>query len=417
MAIARHGGGPLDGARALASQVHPVFMLPPLAASLFGGVLAGRLVTASLVHVAAIFLAVYTAHVKDGYVDFYGRGEDDDHPLSERGCRLALVAAALGFAGCLVALWALAGPGAALVTLPTWLIGFLHAPQLDTNPVTTTVGYPTGIALAILGGSVVAGGFSPATVGFAAVFLVVLSGVKVIDDSTDYDYDRSIDKRTVAVALGRGRARRLAYWLMGAGLLTVVLLSVDGLFPAAAPVAALAFGAVALVARRAGPELATMLLVRGAYLFLAGLVAAVWFRPLAGVALPDIGVLGPYTYLATELLFGTAALALLVRAGALRRAARTIAVLYPVAFVWDWYTLEVGVFAIPLRTGVELVGIPIEEHLFMLVVPALVVGLHETLHPAGTEVRPRAPDAEAGPDPDRESTPPPTSAPDGSDDD
>jgi lycopene cyclase domain-containing protein len=394
MSIARHGDGPVLAARALASQVHPVFMLPPLAASLFGGLLAGRLVAASLIHVAAVFLAVYTAHVKDGYVDFYGRGEDDDHPMSERGCRLALAAAAVGFAACLAALWILVGPGAALVTLPTWLIGFLHAPQLDTNPVTTTVGYPTGIALAIVGGSVVAGTLSQTALAFAAVFLIVLSGVKVIDDSTDYDYDRSIEKRTVAVALGRARARRLAYWLMGAGLLAVVLLSVDGLFPAAAPVAALAFGAVALIARRAGPELATMLLVRGAYLFLAGLVAAVWFRPLTAVPLPDIGVLGTYTYLATEVVFGTAALVLLLRAGALRRAARTVAVLYPVAFVWDWYTLEVGVFAIPLRTGVELFAVPIEEHLFMLVVPALVVGLHETLHggdlASGVDTEPEA---------------------------
>jgi hypothetical protein len=37
------------------------------------------------------------------------------------------------------------------------------------------------------------------------------------------------------------------------------------------------------------------------------------------------------------------------------------------------------VFAIRLRTGVDLAGIPVEEHLFMIVVPALVVGVHETL--------------------------------------
>jgi len=35
------------------------------------------------------------------------------------------------------------------------------------------------------------------------------------------------------------------------------------------------------VAYRAEPRLATMLLIRGSYLFLAVLVAAVWFRPLA----------------------------------------------------------------------------------------------------------------------------------------
>jgi lycopene cyclase domain-containing protein len=96
--------------------------------------------------------------------------------------------------------------------------------------------------------------------------------------------------------------------------------------------------------------------------------------------LPDIGIFGPYTYLVTEVVWGAVALALLWRADALRRAGKTVVALYPIAYVWDWYTLEVGVFAIQLRTGVDLLGIPIEEHIFMVVVPALVIGLHETLH-------------------------------------
>jgi len=96
--------------------------------------------------------------------------------------------------------------------------------------------------------------------------------------------------------------------------------------------------------------------------------------------LPDIGVFGPYTYLVTEVVWGTVALALLWRANALRMAAKTIIVLYPIAYVWDWYTLTVGVFAIKLRTGVDLLGIPIEEHIFMIVVPALILGIHENLH-------------------------------------
>ncbi len=99
--------------------------------------------------------------------------------------------------------------------------------------------------------------------------------------------------------------------------------------------------------------------------------------------LPDVTVFGPYTYLVTELAWGAVALALLVHADALRPAARTILVLYPFAYLWDWYTLEVGVFAIPMRIGVELLGIPIEEHIFMVVVPAVVVGTHETLRKHG----------------------------------
>jgi lycopene cyclase domain-containing protein len=97
--------------------------------------------------------------------------------------------------------------------------------------------------------------------------------------------------------------------------------------------------------------------------------------------IPDIGaVFGEYTYLASEVVFGTVAVGLLYRAGALIQAARTIAVLYPIAYFWDWYTLRIGVFAIQLRTGIDFLGIPIEEHLFMVVVPALVLGIHENLH-------------------------------------
>ena len=54
MAVARHGTGPAATVRALWSQVHPVFMLPPVAASLFGGVLAGRLGPASAAAKSAV---------------------------------------------------------------------------------------------------------------------------------------------------------------------------------------------------------------------------------------------------------------------------------------------------------------------------------------------------------------------------
>jgi lycopene cyclase domain-containing protein len=381
MTIARKGPGLGVGTRALASQVHPVFMLPPLATSAFGAVLAGRLDTTLLgLHLLAVFFGLYTAHVKDGYVDFHLRGEDDDHPMTERACRLALAGSTLGFALVLTAIVTLTDPFAAVLVGPGWLVGYLHAPQLDTNPVSATLGYPSGIALALLGGYYVqAATLSPLVLALAGVFLVTLAGVKVIDDSKDYDYDRSIDKRTVAVVLGPVRARSFAYFLMGVGMFAVLTMAIEGVLPPSAPLAAVAFGIVAGLAYRAPPKLATMLLVRGAYVFLAVLLVAVFFRPLAGAPLPDIGVLGPYTYLATEVMFGSVAAVLLYRTGAWWTAARTVAVLYPIAYLWDWYTLEVGVFSIPLRTGIELLGIPLEEHVFMLVVPAFVVAVHETL--------------------------------------
>jgi 4-hydroxybenzoate polyprenyltransferase len=283
MAIARQGSGLTAAIGALSSQVHPVFMLPPLASSLFGALLTGveSLPLAGL-HLTAVFAGLYTAHVKDGYVDFHVRGEDDDHPLTARGCRVAMAGSTLVFAYCLVAIAILVDLPAALLTAPGWLIGYLHAPQLDTHPVTATVGYPAGIALALAGGYYVqAGTLSPVALAFAGTFLVVLSGIKVIDDAQDFAYDRSIGKRTVAVVLGRERARRAAYGLMLLGLVAVVAFAVAGVFPPSATAAPAVFGTVALTARRADDRLATMLLIRGSYLFLAVLIAATWFRPLA----------------------------------------------------------------------------------------------------------------------------------------
>ncbi|NHX37113.1 MULTISPECIES: lycopene cyclase domain-containing protein [Halolamina] len=385
MAIARHGSGPAALASAYASQVHPVFMLPPVATAVFGAALAGPFAPrTALIAAGAAFFAVYTAHVKDGYVDFHRRGEDDDHPLTVFGCRLGLAAATVGFLACLGGLAVLGNLLAAAVAAPMWAIGYFHAPQFDTNPATTTLGYPVGVGLCLLTGyAAQTGVLATRPLALAAVLVTVLGGVKVVDDAQDYAYDRSIEKRTVAVALGQRRARALATAALGVGLFAVVPLSIVGVLPPSAPAASLVYGAVAAVALGRDPETATMLLVRGAYLFLAVLLVAVFFEPLAGASPPDITVLGSYTYLATEVVFGAAALALLRRAGdgALRRAARTIPVLYPVAYVWDWYTLEVGVFAIPMRTGIELLGIPLEEHVFMLVVPALVLGIHETVNP------------------------------------
>jgi 1,4-dihydroxy-2-naphthoate octaprenyltransferase len=258
-------------------------MLPPVAASWFGSVLAGSFsLPVAALHATAVFFGLYTAHLKDGYVDFYWRNEDDDHPLTEQGCWAGIAGASAAFFVCLAALWYVVDVWAALVSLPGWVIAYYHAPQMDMHPVTATTGYPLGVALAIVGGYYVqAQALSPFVVTFAGVVLVLLSGIKVVDDAKDVTYDRSISKRTVAVVLGPSAAHRVAYALMVLGLVGVVGFVVAGVFPPSSVAAVVGFGAVALVARHADPELATMLLIRASYVFLALLVAAVWFRPLA----------------------------------------------------------------------------------------------------------------------------------------
>jgi len=66
------------------------------------------------------------------------------------------------------------------------------------------------------------------------------------------------------------------------GMVAVLAMAIAmSAIPPSAALAALAFGLVAVLSRNADAELATMLLIRGSYVFLAVLLAAVWFRPLA----------------------------------------------------------------------------------------------------------------------------------------
>jgi hypothetical protein len=75
----------------------------------------------------------------------------------------------------------------------------------------------------------------------------------------------------------------MAYGVMAVGLAGVVALAIGGVFPPSSVGAVAAFGVIAAVARRTGEDdrLATMLLIRASYVFLALLVIAVWFRPLS----------------------------------------------------------------------------------------------------------------------------------------
>ncbi|WP_459191000.1 lycopene cyclase domain-containing protein [Halosimplex sp. J119] len=177
------------------------------------------------------------------------------------------------------------------------------------------------------------------------------------------------------------RTRRLAWGLFGFGVVALWL-TVAGPVGPLGLLAAVVWFAPAIGVRTGALGDDGSPLVRATAAGLALFAIAALFRPLSALVLPDIGVLGSYTYLATEVAFGAIAFVLLSRAGrgALRRAAVTVAAIYPLAYVWDWYTLEVGVFAVTLRTGVEFAAIPLEEHLFMVVVPALILGVHETLN-------------------------------------
>ncbi|GAA5060752.1 UbiA family prenyltransferase [Haladaptatus pallidirubidus] len=235
--------------RGLLSQVKPVFLIPAVATSLFGGLLAQEFaLIPGILHGWAVGLALYTAHLKDGYVDGHVRGEEQP-TLSPRENQVAIRMTSASFLITMVALWWYASLAAVLVTAPLWILALLHAPYLDMHPVTVTVDYPIGIGLAVVGGYFVQTGQLPARIlGVSVMFVVLLSGVKVSTDRLDYTFDQSIGKRTVPVLLGNDAANVVAATFFFSTSLLVVGLVNAGLFP---PITAVA-GVLPLFAASVG---------------------------------------------------------------------------------------------------------------------------------------------------------------------
>ncbi|MFA1610968.1 hypothetical protein [Halobellus rubicundus] len=200
------------------AYVRPTFMLPAVGMSAYGALLAPaaafdpRIVA---LHAVAVGVALFVAHLRDGLVDGHFR-EEEDPRLSVAAFRWGIRAGvALGTAFA-AALSVAAGPLAGASIAGLLALALLHAPYLDRHPVTVTVDYPAGIALVIVGGyAAQSADPSPGVVAVAALFFGLLAGIKVGIDALDADFDRSIDKRTVPVALGPRRADRVAGVIFG----------------------------------------------------------------------------------------------------------------------------------------------------------------------------------------------------------
>jgi len=230
---------PTSTARALWLHVKPTFLLPPVATSVFGGLLAATFdVEVAFVHAVAVARAMYVAHLVDGYVDYYRRGEDASNPLSRAGVHVAVLATSALFGGCLLTLWAVGGSFSVLLTVPLWVLAVSHAPYLDTNPVAVTFDYAVGVAL------VICGGFAAQTrtltfsvVCVALLYVPLLGAAKVLVDAIDYEGDAALSKRTLLVVLGRRWTHPVSAGLVAfTGCLVVAAVS-RGVFPPTALVA------------------------------------------------------------------------------------------------------------------------------------------------------------------------------------
>lgn len=137
---------------ALASQVKPRFTAPAAAAAVFGALLAPRLdLLIGAIHLLATILALYVAHLRDERLDAHVRGEEEPM-VSDTLLQYAIPTASGLFLVAWGTLFVLSGTLPAVLTLVPWLLGLLHAPYLDANPVTTSLDYPVAVAAVIAGG-------------------------------------------------------------------------------------------------------------------------------------------------------------------------------------------------------------------------------------------------------------------------
>ena len=259
----------------LLSTVKPTFMLPAVGLAVAGAALAPAVaLSVALVHAAAVATALYTAHVVDEYVDAHVRGEDPA-VLSAGACTYAAAGSTVAFFALLVVLWVAGARAGAVATLPLWLLAILHAPALDRHPVTVTVDYPVGVALAFLAGYLAqTGGLSIGVLAVVVSLAVSLSGLKVAIDRLDRDFDATIGKRTLPVLLGDRQGVRVA-----AGVHVVTAAVVGGFVGASilsplALVAAFVSLADAVVVCSLSPRSSVRVQMALAYPFTGALLAA-----------------------------------------------------------------------------------------------------------------------------------------------
>lgn len=263
------------GLRGLASAVKPTFMLPAVVLAAAGGSLAPS-VTGSIVvlHAGAVGAALYTAHVVDEYVDGHVRDEDDA-VLSVTACKYATGAATVAFFVLLVGLLTAGARVAAAATLPLWLLAVLHAPVLDKHPVTVTVDYPVGVALAFVAGYLAqTDRLATGVLAVAVALAVSLSGLKVAIDRLDRTFDATVEKRTLPVLLGDRPAARVAAGVHVVAAVIVVGFVGTSTLSALALVAAVVSFADAVAVRSLPPRSAVRVQMALAYPFTAALLAA-----------------------------------------------------------------------------------------------------------------------------------------------
>lgn len=267
----------------LAAHVRPSFMLPVVATSVSGALLAPSVDGWLLAqHAAAAGVALFVAHLRDGLVDSHVRGEEQPS-LSVSTYRWA-TAAAVAVALLLVASLTATANGLAAGSIVILLcLALLHAPYLDRHPVPVTVDYPVGIATTLAGGFATQTGTLPTDVVAAAVSVaLLLAGIKVGIDQLDAAFDRTIGKRTVPVIAGTTGAQRVAVGSFVATALVVLGFVGVGVLPRLASIAAVAAVGCAVTTPAVPARTAVRIQMALSYVFVGALFVGLCGQYCAG---------------------------------------------------------------------------------------------------------------------------------------
>lgn len=270
-----------DAAKALALEVRPLPTVAAMTAAVTGMAMGGS-VAGWPAYALLVATVLFASHLKDAWVDWYVRGEDQRFPwgrwpqtgelLSERGLFAAMAATLALFAGLLVLHWLRGAPPAFFaVALVGAALALSYAPVLDRLPLGSAASYPLGVGLAVVaGGLLSAGRLVPETLLYAAPLVVALAGAKVVEDLIDAGHDAELGKRTVPVALGKARAKDAGYAAVALGLLPLALLH-----PVVGVAVLTALG-IAVASARLDVDRGIYPLVAGIYVVMATVLVLAW---------------------------------------------------------------------------------------------------------------------------------------------
>lgn len=232
-----------------------------------------------LLYSFCVFLALYVAHLKDTYMDFFVRKEyelgyqsrfkDAGGILEKRELLLAILFSSLLFLVISLYLGAVSSFLFTLIALVAWLIALVYVPYLDKHWFTVSISYPAGVALAVLGGYVLqAGVIDLGSVSLCLAVWWLLIGVKIVDDLPDIEGDRTLSKKTIPVVIGFKEAKNVAYVFISLGLILACLTACLRVIPFSVTCSVGVSIPVFAYSWRFDPRKGIMVLIAGSYVLM-----------------------------------------------------------------------------------------------------------------------------------------------------